>query len=55
MKKISLAAATLAVAVLAVLAGPAQAAGLGPGSYVQSGLVTQFDSIDNEGTGVHNS
>ena len=54
MKKISLAAATLAVAVLAVLAGPAQAAGLGPGSYVQSGLVTQFDSIDNEDTGTHN-
>ena len=54
MKKISLAAATLAVAALAVLAGTAQAAGLGPGSYVQSGLVTQFDSIDNEDTGTHN-
>ena len=33
----------------------AHAAGLGPGSYVQSGLVTQFDSIDNEGTGTHNA
>ena len=32
----------------------AHAAGLGPGSYVQSGLVTQFDSIDNENTGTHN-
>lgn len=28
--------------------------GLGPHSYVQDGLVTQFDSIDNENTGFHN-
>ena len=28
--------------------------GLGPYSYVQDGLVTQFDSIDNENTGFHN-
>ena len=28
--------------------------GLGPHSYVQDGLVTQFDSIDNETTGAHN-
>lgn len=28
--------------------------GLGPHSYVQDGLVTQFDSIDNEGNGTHN-
>lgn len=31
------------------------AAGLGPQSYVQDGLVTQFDSIDNEGNGTHNA
>lgn len=31
------------------------AAGLGPQSYVQDGLVTQFDAIDNEGTGTHNA
>lgn len=30
------------------------AAGLTPQSYVQDGLVAQFDAIDNEGTGVHN-
>ena len=28
--------------------------GLSPYSYVQDGLVTQFDSIDNEGEGSHN-
>ena len=28
--------------------------GLGPYSYMQDGLVTQFDSIDNENTGAHN-
>ena len=33
----------------------AHAAGLGPGSYVQEGLVTQFDAIDNENTGSHSS
>ncbi len=27
---------------------------LGPLSYVQDGLVTQFDAIDNEGNGTHN-
>ncbi len=32
----------------------AMAAGLGPQSYVQDGLVTHFDAIDNEGTGTHN-
>ena len=31
------------------------AAGLGPQSYVQDGLVTHFDSIDNEGNGTHNA
>ena len=31
------------------------AAGLGPQSYVQDGLVTQFDSIDNEDNGTHNA
>ena len=31
------------------------AAGLGPQSYVQDGLVTQFDAIDNEDTGTHNA
>ena len=35
-------------------AGAAVAAGLGPQSYVQDGLVTQFDAIDNEGTGTYN-
>lgn len=30
------------------------AVGLGPQNYVQDGLVTQFDAIDNEGTGTHN-
>ena len=33
----------------------AHAVGLGPQSYVQDGLVTQFDSIDNEGSGTHNA
>ncbi len=28
---------------------------LGPLSYVQDGLITQFDAIDNEGTGTHNA
>ena len=35
-------------------AGTVLAAGLGPQSYVQDGLVTQFDAIDNEGTGTYN-
>ena len=35
-------------------AGTAMAAGLGPQSYVQDGLVTHFDAIDNEGTGTYN-
>ena len=35
-------------------AGTAVAAGLGPQNYVQDGLVTHFDAIDNEGTGTHN-
>ena len=52
MKKTFVIAGALAVG---IIAAPAHAAGLGPGSYVQPGLVTQFDSIDNEGTGVHNS
>ena len=38
----------------AVTSTSAIAAGLGPQSYVQDGLVTQFDSIDNENTGTHN-
>jgi len=29
-------------------------AGLGPLSYVQDGLIAQFDAVDNEGTGTHN-
>ena len=41
------------VAAVAV-AGAAVAAGLGPQSYVQDGLVTHFDAIDNEGTGTYN-
>ena len=41
------------VAAVAV-AGAAVAAGLGPQNYVQNGLVTHFDAIDNEGTGTHN-
>ena len=47
------AAATAMVA--SIVAVSAHAAGLGPQSYVQTGLVTQFDSIDNEGTGTHNA
>ena len=43
----------MVVAVVAV-AGAAVAAGLGPQNYVQDGLVTHFDAIDNEGTGTHN-
>ena len=35
-------------------AGTVLAAGLGPQSYAQDGLVTQFDAIDNEGTGTYN-
>ena len=35
-------------------AGTVLAAGLGPQNYVQNGLVTHFDAIDNEGTGTHN-
>ena len=35
-------------------AGTVLAAGLGPQNYVQNGLVTQFDAIDNEGTGTYN-
>ena len=43
----------MVMAVMAV-AGAAVAAGLGPQSYVQEGLVTHFDAFDNEGTGTHN-
>ena len=39
------------LAAMAVAAGVAVAAGLDSQSYVQSGLVTQFDAIDNVGTG----
>ena len=42
------------VAAVAAVAGAAVAAGLGPQNYVQNGLVTHFDAIDNEGTGTHN-
>ena len=38
----------------AVTSTSAIAAGLGPQSYVQDGLVTQFDAVDNEGNGTHN-
>ena len=51
-------AATCAMAAVCSVSAPAHAsdpAGLGPHSYVQTGLVTQFDAIDNEGTGEHNS
>ena len=47
MKKMMMIAAVAA-------AGAAMAAGLGPQNYVQDGLVTHFDAIDNEGTGTHN-
>ena len=47
MKKMMLIAAVAAV-------GAAVAAGLGPQNYVQAGLVTHLDAIDNEGTGTHN-
>jgi hypothetical protein len=47
-------AAAIAIAVAAAAPFAANSAGLGPQSYVQSGLVTQFDAIDNEGTGTHN-
>ena len=47
MKKLMMFAAVAA-------AGTVLAAGLGPQSYVQDGLVTQFDAIDNEGTGTYN-
>ena len=47
MKKLMMVAAVAA-------AGAAVAAGLGPQSYAQDGLVTQFDAIDNEGTGTYN-
>jgi len=42
------------VAAIAV-SGAAMAAGLTADSYVQDGLVTHFDAIDNEGTGTHNA
>ncbi len=42
------------VCAMAIAPIAAFAAGLGPQSYVQDGLVTQFDSIDNEGNGAHN-
>ena len=42
------------IAFLAVAAcGAAVGAGLGPQSYVQDGLVTQFDGIDNDNKGTH--
>lgn len=44
----------VSLAAAGVASNAAEAAGLGPQSYVQSGLVTQFDSIDNEDTGTHN-
>ena len=47
MKKLMVVAAVAA-------AGAVLAAGLGPQNYVQDGLVTHFDAIDNEGTGTHN-
>ena len=47
MKKMMMIAAVAA-------AGTVLAAGLGPQNYVQDGLVTHFDAIDNEGTGTYN-
>ena len=44
----------MAVVAVAAITGAAVAAGLGPQSYVQEGLVTHFDAYDNEGTGTHN-
>ena len=44
----------MVVVAVAAIAGAAVAAGLGPQSYVQEGLVTHFDAYDNEGTGTHN-
>ena len=44
----------LMMVVAVAAAGAAVAAGLGPQSYVQNGLVAQFDAIDNECTGTHN-
>ena len=44
----------LMMVVAVAAAGAAVAAGLGPQNYVQAGLVTHFDAIDNEGTGTHN-
>ena len=52
-RQITIAGAALLFAV--TTSTSAIAAGLGPQSYVQDGLVTQFDSIDNEGTGTHNA
>ena len=43
------------VCAMAIAPIAAFAAGLGPQSYVQDGLVTQFDAIDNEGGGTHNA
>ena len=40
---------------IAPIAAFAAGLGLGPQSYVQDGLVTQFDAVDNEGTGTHNA
>ena len=34
---------------------PEPVPGLGPLSYVQAGLITQFDALDNEGTGTFNA
>ncbi len=40
-------------AAIACLAGASFAASTA--DYVQAGLVTHFDAIDNEGTGTHNA
>ena len=41
--------------IITVLAAVQAPAGLGPQSYVQDGLVTQFDAIDNADNGTHNA
>ena len=42
------------VTIVAILAFPALATVYTSASYVQDGLVAQWDAIDNEGTGTHN-
>ena len=43
------------IAVLSVILCVAGAFAASTADYVQAGLVTHFDAIDNEGTGTHNA